>query len=193
MYGLRTVLAGNDISFRKRVREKLSTEGFLVVGEAADGWNALQMVLNIQPDLVILHHRLSGRDGLEVAEFIDEHRLAPVVLVGEVDSQLAIREALDHWLFSYILEPVDEFNLFPAIDSSRAAFRKISSMQEEYGKLKQAIEIRKVVDRAKGLLMSQKGLTEQQAFRYLQKLSMDKCVPVEKIASKVIKLLAAMQ
>ncbi|HEX3031269.1 MAG TPA: ANTAR domain-containing protein [Bacillota bacterium] len=191
MDGLRTVIAGADLSFRKKLKEKLMMAGILVVGEASDGWNALRMVLNIQPDLVILHARLSGRDGLEVAKFVEEHRIAPVILYADAEKLSAIREMLGHWVVTYLLEPVEEQSLLPAIDFSLAVHRRITAMEEQNKKLLQTLETRKLVDRAKGLLIAEKGMSEQQAFRYLQKLSMDKCLPVEKVAGKVIKLLQA--
>ena len=189
MYGLRVVLADTDPLFRRHLKEKLLKAGYMVVGEASDGRNALQMIFNIQPDLVIMNAQLPGRDGLEVAKIIEEHRLAPVILITELNLQDELKEALEHWMISYILKPVDEINLFPAVEVCVAMFRRFCRLDEENRKLKQTLETRKVLDRAKGLLIEFKGMTEQQAFKHIQKLSMDKCLPIQNIAYQIIKVL----
>ncbi len=189
MYGLRIVLADPDPLFRKHIKEKLLKAGSMVIGEAGDGRNALQLIFNIQPDLVIANAQLPGRDGLEVAKTIVEHRVAPVILMTGIDKQDEINEALQHWMFSYILRPVDEINLFPAIEVCVATFRKMCRVEEENRKLRQIVETRKTVERAKGLLTEFKGMTEQQAFKYIQKVSMDKCLPVQSVAKQIIQAL----
>ncbi len=189
MYGFRIVLADTDPIFRKHLKEKLLKAGYMVIGEASDGRKALQLVFNTQPDLVIITAYLPGRDGLEVAKIIEEHRLAPVILVTELNRQDEIKEALEHWMFSYILQPVDEINLLPAVEVSIAMFRKFRQLEEENRKLKQVLETRKIVEKAKGLLVELKGMTEQQAFSYIQKLSMDKCLSVQIVAKELIKVL----
>ncbi len=186
MYGLRIVLADSDPLFRMHLKEKLLNGGYMVVGEASDGRNALQVIFNIQPDLVIMNSELPGRDGLEVAKIIEEHRVAPVILMTEINRQDQLKEAMEHWMISYILKPVDEVNLFPAIEVCVATFKKICQLEEQNKKLKQNLETRKILERAKGLLIEFKGMTEQQAFKYIQKLSMDKCLPIQNIAKQII-------
>lgn len=189
MHGLRVILADTDPVFRKHIREKLLTAGYFVIGEASDGRNALQMIFNTQPDLVILNAQLPERDGLEVAKIIEEHRVAPVILITELHRQDEIKDALEYWMLSYILQPVDEINLFPAIKVCIAMFKKLRQLEEDNRKLKQTLETRKMLDRAKGLLTEFKGMTEQQAFKYIQKLSMDKSLPIQSVAKQIIKAL----
>ena len=187
MFGLRVIIADTDPVFRKYIKEKLLNAGFMVVGEVSDGRSLLQMVFNIQPDLVIMNAQLLGKDGIEAAKAIEEHRMSPVVLIAEHNLQDKINEVLQNWMISYVLKPVDETNLFPAIEICVATFRRICRLEQENRKLKQTLETRKVIEKAKGLLTEFKGMTEQQAFRHIQKISMDKCLPVQKVASQIIK------
>lgn len=186
MYGLRVVLADPDPVFRVHLKEKLTKAGYAVVAETSNGRNALQLIFNIQPDLAILNLQLPGRDGLEIAKTITEHRVAPVILMTELDKQDELQDALQHWTFSYILKPVDEINLFPAISVCMASFKRINQLEQENWKLRDNIETRKIMDKAKGLLIEYKGMTEQEAFKYIQKISMDKCRPMKSVAREII-------
>jgi len=186
MYGLRIVLADPDPVFRVHLKEKLIKTGYTVVAEASDGRSALQLIFNIQPDLVILNLQLPGRSGLKIAQIITEQRVAPVILMAELDKQDELQDALQHWAFSYILKPVDEINLFPAIAVCVAGFSKLCQVEQENRKLRETIETRKILDKAKGLLIEFKGMTEQQAFKYIQKVSMDKCMPIKSVARQII-------
>jgi len=189
MYGLRVVLADTDPVSRKNLKDQLINMGFSVVGETGDGRNVLQMVFNIQPDLVIVSSQLEGKDGLEVVKAIDEHRIAPVILISEISGQNRLSEALRYWTFSYVLKPIDEINLIPAIEVCMASYRKICRLEQDNRKLKLNLETRKVVEKAKGLLIQLKGMTEQQAFRHMQKVSMDKCITIQKVAQLIIRSL----
>jgi AmiR/NasT family two-component response regulator len=189
MYGLRIVIADPDPLFRKHIKEKLLKGGHMVVGESSDGRNALQMIFNIQPDLVIMNAQMTGRDGLEVAKIIEEHRVAPVLLITEHDRQDELKEALDDWMISYIVRPIDAINLFPAIEVCVATFKKLCRLEQENKRLKQTIETRKIIEKAKGLLIESKGMTEQQAFKHIQKVSMDKCLPIQNVAKLIIQAL----
>lgn len=186
MYGLRVVLADADDDFRRYLKEKLLNAGHSIVGESSNGRHALQMVFTIQPDLVIMDPKLPGRNGIEVAKMIDEHRIAPVILVAEQERQDELSEVLEDWMISYILKPVDETNLIPAIEVCRTLFKKICRLEAENRKLKQTLETRKILEKAKGLLVRCNGMTEQQAIKHIQKLSMDKCQPVKLVARQII-------
>ncbi|HWI54640.1 MAG TPA: response regulator [Desulfobacteria bacterium] len=186
MYDLRVIVVDTDPIFRKYIKEKLMNAGHSVVGESSNGRHALQLIFTIQPDLVIMSARLPGKDGLEVAKAIEEHRVAPVILVTEPEKQDEITEALEDWMISYILKPVDETNLLPAIEVCRSIYRKMSRLEEENRKLKQTLETRKMVEKAKSLLMRCKGMSEQEAFKHIQRISMDKSVPIKKVAKQII-------
>lgn len=189
MYGLRIIVADSDTVFRNYLKEKLLTAGYTIVGETSDGRSALQMVYNIQPDLVIVSTQLAGRNGVEVAEAIGEHRLSPVLLLAEPNDQENLIHSLAYGTFSYIVKPIDDANLISSIEVCTASFKRLGRLEEENRRLKQTIETRKIVERAKGLLVEYKGMTENQAFQYIQKLSMDKCLPAKSVAQQIIKSL----
>lgn len=189
MYGLRVVLADADTGFRKYIKEKLLNAGHTVVGETSNGRSVLRMVFTIQPDLVIVNASLPGRDGLEVAKTIEEHKVSPVIIIADQEKQDELTVALEDWMIWYILKPVDETSLFPAIEVCRSVFKKLCRLEEENRKLKQTLETRKYVERAKGLLVKINGMTEEQAIKHIQKVSMDKSVPIKIAAKKIITVL----
>lgn len=189
MFGLRIVLADADPVFRKTLKDKLVNAGYLVVGEAGDGRSALQMAFNLQPDLLIMDLALPGQDALEVAKIIEEHRLAPVLLLASYDRLDFLEGALRDLIFAYLTKSVDDIQLFATIEITVATFRRIIKMEQENKKLKEALETRKLVDRAKGLLAEAHGMSEEESYKFLQKLSMDKCLPMKHVVKQVIKKL----
>lgn len=189
MYGLRIVLADADPVYRKNLKDKLVNAGYLVVGEAGDGRSALNQAFNTQPDLIIMDYALPGYDGLEIARTIEEHRLAPVMLLTAYDRREFVAEALQNSVFAYLTKPVDDFQLFATIEITVANFRRILRLEQENRKLKEALETRKLVDRAKGLLAKVHGMSEQESYKFLQKMSMDKCLPMKHVVKQVIKKL----
>lgn len=187
MYGLRIVLADADPVFRKTIKDKLVKAGYLVVGEAGDGRAAVRLAFNTQPDLVILDLALPGQDSLESAKVIEEHRLAPVLLLASYDRLDFLEDALREWIFAYLTKPVDALQLFATIEITVATFRRIIKLEQENKKLKEALETRKLVDKAKGLLAEVHGMTEQESYKFLQKVCMDKCLPMKHVVRQVIK------
>lgn len=189
MYGLRIVIADNDFKHRSYVKQILNRAGYNVVGEAADGYRALELTYSTRPDLLLINSQLPKRDGLDVAQTVAYNRTAPVIVMCEVHRRSEVQKVMEHSLLSYVLKPVDEYTICSAIESVFVMHRKISALEQDNAKLKQTIESKKLVDQAKGLLIAQRGMTEPQAFKYLQKMSMDKCVPVVHVAKTVIKKL----
>jgi len=189
MYGLRIALADDDHFYRKNLKDKLVKAGYLVVGETGDGRSALQMAFNMQPDLMILDLALPGQDTLEVVKIIEEHRLAPVLLLASYDRLDFLEEALRDWIFAYLTKPVDDIQLFATIEITVANFRRLIKLEQENKKLQEALETRKLIDRAKGLLAEAHGMSEQEAYKYMQKLSMDNCIPMKRVVRQVIKKL----
>lgn len=186
MYGLRIVIADADINFRKTLKDMLAKLDCIVIAEAVDGRSALQIIMNTQPDLVILDPKLPGRKGLEVAKTIVEHRVAPVLLLSDFTQEEILDYAKNYWIFSYLLKPVEEVNLIVAIELTIANFHKLLDLEMENKKLKDALKNRILLDKAKGILMENKGFTEKEAYRFLQRKSMDKCIPIEEVAQEII-------
>ena len=186
MFGARIVIADTDADFRKKLKDTLVRAGYLVTGEVGDGRSALKVIFQTEPDLVIMDPKLPGAEGLEIVRIIEEHRAAPVILMTASHEQALLEEAKDSWIFAYLVKPVNEAQLFPAIEIAIANFRKFIKLEEENRRLKKNLEERKLVEKAKGLVMEAKRLSERDAYKYLQKLSMDNCVPIAKVARQII-------
>lgn len=186
MFGTRVVIADSDSTFRKTLREVFRHIDYLVVGEAADAHSALQIVFQHEPSVVVLDPYLPGTENMDVASIIEEHRVSPVVVVvsqarGEIEDY-----ARNPGVYGVLVKPLQEVTVQPVIESAMANFDRAMRLSKEVAALRKELETRKLVERAKGLLMEKKSLTEREAFKYIQKLSMDKCVPVDKIAKNII-------
>lgn len=184
--GLRIVIADPDASFCKYIRDKLTQAGYIVVDEAYDGRSALQMVYKHQPDVVLVNTFLEGIDGMEICNIMEGQKIAPVVLIADYDDYGILAGALRQWVFGYLVKPVDIANLIPNLEIAVANFKRVVNLEEENKKLKQNLEVRKLVERAKGILVESMGFTEQEAFKYIQKTSMDNCIPIKKVAMRII-------
>ncbi|MCL6639391.1 MAG: response regulator [Firmicutes bacterium] len=186
MYGTRIAIADDDAAFRKKLKETLVHAGYMVVAEAGHGRSLLKAVFQTEPDLVIMDAKLPGAEGLEIARIIEEHRVAPVILLTASHEKEVLEEAKASRVFAYLVKPLSEAHLLPAIEISIANFKQMLRLQEENKKLKQALESRKLVEKAKGLVMEARGWSEKEAYKYLQKLSMDNCVPIASVARQII-------
>lgn len=175
-----------DAALRKRIKQILTKEGYLVTGEAEDGPLALRQIRALAPDMVITEAELPGMGGMEVAKIIAEDRLAPVLLVASSLHGDFVQRARESWVFALVSPPVQASNLIPAVESAMLNFRKIVRLEEEVDKLKETLQTRKLVEKAKGILMETLGLPEAEAFRRIQKQSMDKCTSMKAIAEAII-------
>lgn len=186
MFGARIVIVDTDVDYRKKLRGTLVRAGYFIAEEAGDGRSGLKAVFQTEPDLVIMGAKLPGAEGLEIARIIDENRIAPVILL--INSyELELLEGVNaSWFFACLVKPVSDTQLLLTIEIAVNNFKKLVKLEEENKKLKQALEERKLVERAKGLIMDAKGLSEREAYKYLQKLSMDNCIPLARIARRVI-------
>ncbi|NLI14013.1 MAG: ANTAR domain-containing protein [Peptococcaceae bacterium] len=192
MFGTRIVIADADVGNRKRIKEMLVQAGYMVTAEVGDGRSALKVIFQTEPDLVIMDSKLPGVQGLGIIRIIEEHRTAPVILMIESHEEGLLEEVKDYWIFGCLPKPLSDVQLFPAIEIALANFKKFTKLVEENKRLKTALEERKLVEKAKGMVMEAKGLNEQEAYKYLQKISMDKCVPIARVARSVIKVLNKM-
>lgn len=186
MFGTRIVIADADAGYRKKLKETLVHAGYLVTAEVGDGRSALKAIFQTEPDVVIMGTKLPGAQGLEIARIIEEHRAAPVILLTASHEQQLLEDAKSSWIFAYLVKPVSEAQLFSAVEIALANFRRFIKLEEENKRLKKTLDERKLIERAKGLVMEEKGLTEKDAYKYLQKISMDNCVPIASVARQVI-------
>ena len=186
----RVLVANAEKSYHNQLIEILKRSSYLVVAEQTEAKGALQAALKIDPDVIIIDDNLPG-GSLSLARDIYDHHLAPVLIATSYSEEDMIEIAKAAGVFGMILKPIHETGVLPVIETAISTFSNIRLFESEIKRLKQEIEQRKLVERAKGLLMDKKGVSEGEAFRYLQKVSMDKCVPITKVAKNVIARLQA--
>ncbi|RKO66029.1 ANTAR domain-containing response regulator [Desulfofundulus salinus] len=186
MYRTRIVVAESDRDFRARLKEILRHAGYMVIGETQDGRSLLQMVFQTTPELVILEYRLPGSEGIDVAGIIEEHHVAPVVLTADLHQQNVAELVRSPGVYGVLPRPLQEEMVVPTIEMAMASFERTMRLEKEIRGLRKTLEERKLTERAKGLLMERKGMTERQAYKYLQKMSMNRCVPLARVAREII-------
>ena len=183
---LRVVIAEDEALIRLDLKEMLEEEGYSVVAEAGDGESAVGHVTTLRPDLAILDIKMPVLDGISAAERIAAERIAPVVILTAFSQRELVERARDAGAMAYLVKPFTKADLVPAIEMAVSRFAEIRALDTEIGTLRERLEVRKLLDRAKGLLQSEHGLTEPEAFRWIQKTSMDRRLTMRKVAEAVI-------
>jgi response regulator NasT len=186
MYGVRVVIADTDPKLVKELKSMLTRSGYIVVGEACDGMTALKLIRNTLPDMVILDAGLSVMSTLEVINNIDGGKLAAVVVTAGFRQKELLDKLKDYWVFGFIVKPVSENNLYSTLTIALSNYKRAIELENEVEKLKSTIETRKFVDKAKGILMTTMGISEAQAFRKIQKQSMDKGKTMRAVAEAIL-------
>jgi response regulator NasT len=186
MTSARVVLAEDEALIRLDLRESLTEAGYEVVGEASDGAEVLTLVRELKPDVAILDVMMPGLDGLSAAREIMSDRLTAVVILTAYSQRDLVEQARDAGAMAYLIKPFKEEELVPAIELAVARFRELEVLAKEAESLADRLETRKLIDRAKGRLMDGHGLSEQDAFRFLQKTAMSKRTSMKRISQDVI-------
>ena len=184
----RVVVVDDEVLIRMYIREILENNGYEVVGEAEDGLDAINVCREYRPDFVIMDINMPVLSGLEAAKVIKEEELAGfiIVLTAYRDKEIAKR-AVDIDVMGYIVKPVDEDTLLPTIGIALNKYRQIKKMEKEFDKTKEALDDRKYIDRAKGMLMERRKMTEKEAYVYIRKLAMDKGNSMVEISKMLLK------
>jgi response regulator NasT len=182
----RVIIADDESLIRMDLREMLTNLGYLVVGEVADGRSAVNQARELRPDVVIMDIKMPDMDGIEAATVLTEERIAPVVLLSAYSQRELVQRARDAGVVAYLVKPYREEELTPAIEIALARFVEFQDMQKQVADLQEALETRKLVDRAKGILMDKQELSESEAFRKIQKMSMDNRKPMKDVAEAII-------
>lgn len=182
----RIVVADDESVIRMDLKEMLANLGYLVVGEAGDGLSAVNLARELKPDLVIMDIKMPSMDGIAAAKVLTEERIAPVLLLTAFSQQDLIEGAKEAGVVGYIVKPFREQELVPAIEVALERFREFRQLEKDVSDLKDALETRKLVDRAKGLLMDSQDLSEADAFRRIQKMSMNSRKSMKEIAEAII-------
>jgi AmiR/NasT family two-component response regulator len=183
---IRVLIAEDEPIVRMDIKEILEGQGYEVVGEASDGQVAIELARKLKPDVIIMDIRMPNLDGIEAAKILTQEEIAPIIFLTAYSDKELVEKAKEVGVISYIVKPFKESDLFPAIEIAIARFKEFQLLRKEVEDLKDALETRKLVDRAKGLLMDREGLKEHEAFRLIQKASMDKRKPMKEIAQAII-------
>lgn len=184
--GRTVVVAEDEALIRLDIVESLRAAGYDVVGEAASGQEAVDLVREYEPDVVVMDVKMPGKDGITAAQEISEDNLAPVVMLTAFSQQSLVEKAADAGAMAYVVKPFVPEKLFPAIEVAISRFDQMNALRDEVSDMKARFEARKRVDRAKGLLMENMGLSESEAFRWIQKTSMDRRLTMQEVADAVI-------
>lgn len=188
----RTVVVAEDESLiRIDIVEILTDNGFTVVGEASDGETAVALAREHRPDIVVMDVKMPLLDGISAAEILTKEKIAPVVLLTAFSQRALVERASEAGALAYVVKPFTPNDLIPAVEIALSRAQQISALEDEVADIAERLETRKILDRAKGILNDTMGLTEPEAFRWIQKASMDRRLTMREVAQTVIDQLAA--
>jgi two-component system, response regulator PdtaR len=182
----RILIADDESLIRLDLREMLSHLGYEVVADVGDGQAALDLARKLRPDIVIMDIQMPVIDGITAAEYLTSEQIAPVVLLTAYSDQELVERAKSAGVVGYLVKPFREAELLPVIELSLTRFAEFTALRSEVGDLKDALESRKVVERAKGVLMDTHGMSEAEAFRRIRKTSMDARKSMREVAEAIL-------
>ncbi|MEZ0493021.1 ANTAR domain-containing response regulator [Kineococcus sp. TBRC 1896] len=182
----RVVVAEDEAIIRLDIVEMLTEAGYDVVGQAGDGEQAVALAEEHKPDLVVMDIKMPVLDGISAAERIAKARIAPVVLLTAFSQAELVERARDAGAMAYVVKPFTSADLLPAVEIAVSRYQQIMTLEDEVADLADRFETRKLVDRAKSKLQTQFGMSEPEAFRWIQKTSMDKRLTMREVANTVI-------
>jgi response regulator NasT len=182
----RVVIAEDEALIRLDLKEMLEEEGYVVAGEASDGEAAVKLAEELRPNLVIMDIKMPGLDGISAAERITSDHVAPVVILTAFSQRDLVMRAKDAGAMAFLVKPFTKADLIPAIEIAVSRFAEVAALEGEVANLKERLEVRKLLDRAKGLIQAERGVTEAEAFRWIQKSSMDRRMTMRAVAEEVL-------
>lgn len=184
--GRRVLVAEDEALIRLDLVEMLQEEGYEVAGEAGDGEQAVELAERLRPDLVIMDVKMPKKDGIEAASVIASKRIAPVVILTAFSQRDLVERARDAGAMAYLVKPFGKQDLVPAIELAVSRFAELQALESEVAGLVSQLETRKMVERAKGLLMTKHNMNEAEAFRWIQRTAMDRRTTMRAVADAVI-------
>ena len=182
----RVVIADDEPAARSALAEMLAEEGFDVVGQAGDGEQVVAMAQALRPDVIIIDVELGKTDGIEAASEIASEKIAPVLMVSAVSRRDLVNRARDAGALGYLCKPLSRSSLLPAVEVAVARYAETTALRAQIADATHRLETRKVIDRAKGLLMAHRRMTEPQAFRWIQRTAMDRRATAVSVAASVV-------
>ncbi len=183
---IRVVIAEDEAIIRLDLRETLEEEGYDVVGESGRGDRALELVRELRPDIAILDIKMPHMDGLEVAKAITSERICGVLMLTAFSQREVVEEARDAGALAYLVKPYQKSDLIPAIEVAIGRFRELQQLNGEVDALGEQLEARKLIDRAKGVLIDHHGLSEQDAFTFIQRTAMSERARMREVAERIV-------
>lgn len=183
---VRIIIADNESIIRMDLKEMLEEAGHTVLAEAVDGLQAVELSRKYLPDLVIMDVKMPEMDGIAAAKIISDERIAPVLLLTAYSQKEIVEKAKESGVLAYLVKPVKEANLFPAMEIALSRFKEFTELEKELEDVKHSLENRKILDRAKGILMTAHQLSEPEAFRRIQQYSMNKRKSIREVAESII-------
>ncbi len=185
----RVLIAEDEALIRLDLAEMLREEGYEVVGEAGDGQEAVDLAERLRPDLVIIDVKMPRRDGIDAASEIAGKRIAPIVMLTAFSQRELVERARDAGAMAYLVKPFSAGDLVPAIELAVSRSEEITALEREVSNLSGQLETRKLIERAKGLLQAKQGLSEPEAFKWIQRAAMDKRTTMRQVAQVVVETL----
>jgi len=185
----RVLVAEDEALIRLDLAEMLKEEGYEVIGQAVDGQEAVELAEDLKPDLVIMDVKMPRRDGIDAASEIARKRIAPIVILTAFSQRDLVERARDAGAMAYLVKPFSINDLIPAIEVAVSRFNEISELEREVATLADRLETRKLVERAKGLLQTKQGMTEPEAFKWIQRAAMDRRTTMKRVAEVVLETL----
>lgn len=187
MNPLKILIADDEALIRMDMKELLEEAGHEVVGEAPNGRKAVELAKKFKPDLCIFDVKMPEMDGIEAAKIVSREKIAPVVLLTAFSQPEIVKRATEAGVLAYLVKPVQEANLFPAIEVAMSRYQELQGLEDELLKVKDTLEMRKLLDRAKGILMDAHNISEAEAFKRIQKYSMAKRKTIKEVAEAIIR------
>jgi two-component system, response regulator PdtaR len=182
----RVLVAEDEALIRLDLAEMLKEEGYEVIAQAGDGQEAVEMAEKLKPDLVIMDVKMPRRDGIDAASEIAAKRIAPIVILTAFSQRELVERARDAGAMAYLVKPFSINDLIPAIEVAVSRFTEITQLEQEVATLADRLETRKLVERAKGLLQTKQGMTEPEAFKWIQRAAMDRRTTMKRVAEVVL-------
>jgi AmiR/NasT family two-component response regulator len=182
----RILLAEDEVISRMDLREMLENLGYTVIGEAGDGVAAVNLARTLKPDLVLMDIKMPELDGITAAETLSQERVTPVLLLTAYSDKEFVDRAVDAGVMGYLVKPFAEAQLKPAIEVALERWREIRQIQQDLAQTQETLETRKLVERAKGVLMDSQSLKEAEAFRRIQRLSMNSRKSMREVAEAIL-------
>ena len=186
MKKLKILLADDEAILRLDLREMLTDAGHEIVGEAANVEEAVKLARELKPEFIFMDVKMPVMDGLTAAKIISSENIAPILLLTAYSQQDIVDKASAAGVIAYLVKPIREEQLFPAMEIAESRFREMQTLNDELFQLKDSLETRKLLDRAKGILMTAHGMTEQEAYRKMQQFSMAKRISLKQLAESII-------